>query len=353
METAGRSPSLETTLEEYRAGFEGFFLPSISSILRGESVEQLSRPALYSLEAGGKRIRPLLALISAGLRPSDLPKTGPFLDLPAGPTREALFSGAAVECIHTYSLIHDDLPSMDDDNLRRGRPSCHRQFPEWAALLAGDTLNTFAFRLLAESGGDVASKVRVLADAAGHAGMALGQALDLAHEKRDFGLEGPGSEFRLTFRSNAVRECVNSALAGLLPDSARSLLAIHLHKTGALIRASCELGAISSGVVASNDSAYQGLVEFGEGLGLLFQVVDDILDVVGDAALLGKHTGKDQALGKLTFPGLIGIDGSRSLAIDLARIASHSLTPLLDSVVLKHNIPLLQSLVSYVLHRDR
>lgn len=357
METAGRSLSLEATLEEYRARFEGFFLPAVSRILRAESVPQLSEPSLYSLEAGGKRIRPLLVLAAAGLQASDLPAPGAAASLLPGPVREALFAAAAVECIHTYSLIHDDLPSMDDDNMRRGRPSCHRRFPEWAALLAGDTLNTFAFRLLAESGGDVAVKLRVLADAAGHAGMALGQALDLAHEKQDFGLDGPGEAFDLHFRSAAVRGCVDSALAGAPPGAVRSLLAIHLNKTGALIRASCELGAICSGLLpplnGAGGSAGDALAEYGEGMGLLFQVVDDILDVVGDAALLGKRTGKDQALGKLTFPGLIGLEGSRGLAAELARVSAARLAGLADVPGLGRNVELLTDLASYVLHRDR
>lgn len=328
---------------ELGKAFETFFLSYVSDILNRESVPELAAPSLYSLKAGGKRVRPALVLLCA-----DQTETAHLDATQKG--REALITAAAVECIHTYSLIHDDLPAMDDDDMRRGMPSCHRRYPEWAALLAGDTLNTFAFRLLADAGGDIAAKLRILADAAGHAGMAAGQALDLSREKADF----PAGEGSVSFGqgqpggSRSVLSQFESAIHALFEpvsslEAGRQLLAIHMQKTGALIRASCELGGLC------NQKESHAFSVFGVGLGLLFQITDDILDVTGDTDRLGKTAGKDERSGKLTFPSLIGLDRSQALAHSLAEQTSREAAGL---PVSQASRDALVNLVSYILKRD-
>jgi geranylgeranyl pyrophosphate synthase len=189
-----------------------------------------------------------------------------------------------VELVHTYSLVHDDLPCMDDDDLRRGRPTCHVVYGEALAVLAGDGLLTRALGLLAEEGGPrAAQQVAVLARAAGETGMVLGQALDLAQEGR--------------------------------PASVEDVQRIHALKTGSLIAASVDLGAIAAGADPRR------LGPFGEALGLLFQAVDDVLDVTGEAVTLGKTPGKDAAGEKATLVAALGLDGARERARDLAQRA--------------------------------
>ncbi|MBL8115720.1 MAG: polyprenyl synthetase family protein [Acidobacteria bacterium] len=230
----------------------------------------------YSVFAGGKRLRPLLARAAyeaAVEGPAESPADDGFYE-----------AAAALELLHTYSLIHDDLPCMDDDALRRGKPTCHVVFGEAVALLAGDTLQTLAFEVLASRpAGEVyaarrAEAVAVVARAAGGRGMAGGQALDLA---------ATGS--------------------GAAPS--RALLhEIHAKKTGALLAASVELGAVLAGAGASR----RGLLRaYGARLGLLFQIADDLLDATASSAALGKTAGKDAAQGKLTFPAVYGLDGTR------------------------------------------
>jgi geranylgeranyl pyrophosphate synthase len=187
--------------------------------------------------------------------------------------------GCAVEFMHAYSLIHDDLPAMDDDDLRRGRPSCHRAFDEATAILAGDALQALAFECVGNARGLSASTriemVAALASAAGHAGMVGGQALDMAATGKTLELD--------------------------------QLRAMHAAKTGALISVSVRLGAL----IANEDTA-AGLDAFGQQLGLAFQVVDDLLDVTGSTHSLGKAAGADSALGKSTFPALLGLEGARN-----------------------------------------
>lgn len=338
---------------EIGKAFETFFLNYVSDILNRESVPELAAPSLYSLRAGGKRVRPALVLLCADQTETRNPEATPE-------GREALITAAAVECIHTYSLIHDDLPAMDNDDMRRGMPSCHRRYPEWAAVLAGDTLNTFAFRLLTDAGGDIAAKVRILADAAGHAGMAAGQALDLSREKADFPsgegsvrfgqphFDGPRSVWPESVKSRLITSNFQKAMLDLFEpisstEDGRQLLSIHMQKTGALIRASCELGGICNQKEASVFSA------FGIGLGLLFQITDDILDVTGDTIRLGKTAGKDRRTGKLTFPSLIGLDRSKAFARSLAAQISDEAARLPVSDVARDA---LVNLVSYILKRD-
>jgi geranylgeranyl diphosphate synthase type II len=238
----------------------------------------------YSLFAGGKRLRPTLALASAeaiALANGTAVDHGRAVALPVA---------CALELIHTYSLVHDDLPAMDDDTLRRGRPTSHVVFGEGLAILAGDGLLTEAFALMAREPADsgdaslAARKlraIRIVADAAGACGMVGGQAIDL---------EASGS----------------SALF-----DADGLRAMHARKTGALIRASAAAGAVMAG---AGDTHVAAIERFASELGLAFQIVDDILDVEGASRDLGKTAGKDAAAGKPTYPALYGLEASRGMA---------------------------------------
>jgi geranylgeranyl diphosphate synthase type II len=251
----------------------------------------------YSLLAGGKRLRPTLALAAA--EAVALANGG---DLEAARTG-ALPAACALELIHTYSLIHDDLPAMDDDTLRRGRPTSHVVFGEGMAILAGDGLLTEAFALMAREprDGDPARKLRaiaIVAEAAGPCGMVGGQAIDLE-------AAGTGA----TFDGDGLR-------------------AMHARKTGALIRAAAAAGAVTA---SASDAQLAAIERFATELGLAFQIVDDILDVEGASEDLGKTAGKDAAAGKPTYPALYGLDPSRRMAaacvdrglaaLDAARLA--------------------------------
>jgi geranylgeranyl diphosphate synthase, type II len=239
----------------------------------------------YSLLAGGKRLRPILTLAAA--------------ETVAGPgsgdraVEQALPAACAIEFIHTYSLIHDDLPAMDDDSLRRGRPTLHIVHGEGMAILAGDGLLTEAFALMAAEPRDGALAVRKLraiatvAAAAGATGMVGGQALDL------------------------------DAVGAARGFDAASLQEMHARKTGALIRAAAAVGAIMAG---AGEEAVRAVEEYGRHLGLAFQIVDDILDVEGAADDLGKTAGKDARDGKPTYPSIYGLDASKRLASE--RMAS-------------------------------
>ncbi|HLU38641.1 MAG TPA: farnesyl diphosphate synthase [Planctomycetota bacterium] len=241
----------------------------------------------YSLFAGGKRLRPVLTLAAADA----------VAEVPGDARRLALPVACALEMIHTYSLVHDDLPAMDDDTLRRGRPTSHVVFGEALAILAGDALLTEAFALVArEPETDDADVCRrklraaaLVARAAGATGMVGGQVLDLDEEGQAHGDDAHAS-----------------ALA--LED-------VHARKTGALIRAATGAGAIMAGADAARCEAID---TYARELGLCFQIVDDILDVEGSAEQLGKSTGKDAASGKLTYPSLFGIERSRALAAECA-----------------------------------
>lgn len=243
---------------------------------------RLAEAMRYSVQAGGKRLRPLLALMAAEACGAE-----PWVALPGA---------CALEMIHTYSLVHDDLPAMDDDDLRRGRPTCHKAFDEATAILAGDGLLTLAFEILArELRPDAAAEsVRLLAEAAGPAGMVGGQMADLQAEGRTDG-------------------------------TPEALEAIHRRKTGALLRAALGLGAIAAG---ADEAMRQALDRYGRSVGLAFQIVDDLLDVQGDESKLGKRVGKDSGLGKWTYPGFLGIDGSRRKARQLAEEAIAAVAPL-------------------------
>ena len=232
----------------------------------------IHRAMRYSVFAGGKRLRPVLCIESARMFTEDV----------AG----AVEVGCAIECIHTYSLIHDDLPALDNDDLRRGKPTCHKMFGEALAILAGDALLTLAFETLANAPVDPAPRVRLVAEIAAAAGtvngMVGGQVADLEAEHK---------------RANAA-----------------DLEYIHRSKTAALIRSSVLAGAIAGG--AGDDEAAR-LGRFGENIGWAFQVVDDILDVEESSAALGKTAGKDQAQQKATYPGLFGLEKSHAIAREL------------------------------------
>jgi geranylgeranyl pyrophosphate synthase len=252
------------------------FLPTADTV-----PARLHAAMRYSVLAGGKRLRPALVLGACRAVGAADDVADPAL--------------AAVECFHTYTLIHDDLPAMDDDDLRRGRPTCHKQFDEATAILAGDALQALAFELAAHHG---AAAVISLARAGGSLGVVGGQQEDLDAEGR--------------------------VITGSPAD--RALLErIHRGKTAALIRASCELGALAAGASAAQRSA---LAAYGEAIGLAFQIADDVLDATADAATLGKTPGKDAAQGKLTYVALCGLDGARAEARRLLDTALAALAPL-------------------------
>jgi geranylgeranyl diphosphate synthase type II len=237
--------------------------------------EHLREAIHYSLLAPGKRLRPMLVLMAA--------------EACGGQIERALPAACAVEMIHAYSLIHDDLPAMDDDDMRRGRPSCHRAFDEATAILAGDALQARAFEVLARHMQPASVAVaccRELATAAGACQLVGGQADDLHCDP--------------------------------VTADASLLHAIHRRKTGAMFTVSLRLGGLSA--EADND-ALSALVSYGNHLGLAFQIVDDLLDATGEADVVGKRTGKDAERGKLTFPGVYGVAESRRRATELIRAA--------------------------------
>lgn len=235
----------------------------------------------YSVLNGGKRIRP--ALVYAACEAMGAPRH--FGDAAAG----------AVELIHCYSLVHDDLPCMDNDDLRRGQPTCHRKYGEDTALLAGDALQTLAFGLLTETPANPDTLIRMIRRLSESAfDMAVGQALDLDAEGKQISLQ--------------------------------QLETVHRNKTGALIRASLALGAMASG--SADDATLSLLETFGDRLGLAFQVQDDVLDVIGDTATLGKQAGADAALQKATYPSLLGLNAAVDLTRKLHDEAIATLEPL-------------------------
>jgi geranylgeranyl diphosphate synthase, type II len=251
----------------------------------------------YSLMAPGKRLRPLLALWAA--------------EVVGGDYSVAFPAAVAVELIHCYSLIHDDLPAMDDDDLRRGRPTCHIQFDESTAILAGDALQPMAFAVLAHSfqPPELAARAcQLLAVAAGPVALVGGQADDLQAEKTDW---------------SQISEPSALAAGGARETDAKSLLArIHARKTGAMIRVSLELGALAARATPEQMAAI-GL--YGQAIGQSFQIVDDLLDVQSTSEQLGKRAGKDEAAGKLTYPRLYGVPESILAAKDYTEKAIRAL----------------------------
>ncbi|MAL92625.1 MAG: geranyl transferase [Pseudomonas sp.] len=258
---------------------EALFVPPLPQL------ERLYQAMRYSVMNGGKRVRPLLVYAACEALNGD--KT------------DADGAACAVELIHAYSLVHDDLPAMDDDDLRRGQPTTHKAFDEACAILAGDGLQSLAFEAMAQAEHnpqDAALRLRmfaVLARAAGPAGMVGGQAIDLG-----------------------------SVVLKLDRDA---LELMHRHKTGALIEASVQLGALASGHADADNLA--SLSQYARAIGLAFQVQDDILDVESDTATLGKHQGADIARDKPTYPAQLGMDAAKAYALELRDQALHALRP--------------------------
>ncbi|MDI5987528.1 polyprenyl synthetase family protein [Halomonas sp. M4R5S39] len=250
-------------------------------VARSGPVPRLEAAMRHGVLVGGKRLRPVLVYAAGralGGRDEDL-------DAPA----------MALELIHAYSLVHDDLPAMDDDDLRRGQPTVHKAFDEATAILAGDALQTLAFEVLARAAHPrLPALMLTLAVAAGRDGMAAGQALDLA-------------------------------AVGGHPD-VEALATMHGHKTGALIRAAVRLGGLVA--VDEEDPRLAALEAYADAIGLAFQIHDDVLDVTGDTATLGKASGADAARDKPTYPALLGLDGARSRAHELVEDAVAALAPL-------------------------
>ena len=273
----------------------------LHKLLTGHNTpERLQSSMAYSIDAGGKRIRPLLVLATL----EDL----------GVESKDALKVAAAVELIHTYSLIHDDLPSMDDDDFRRGKPTNHKEFGEAMAVLAGDAMQTLAFEALTELPNTPPSVaiqlIRMLAVASGANGMVAGQVLDL---------EGEGKSLAIT-----------------------DLEAIHLNKTGALLSFCIEAGAILAGL---EEEKMDHLKVFAKNIGLAFQIQDDILDVTATTEELGKNAGSDESSDKTTYPMLLGLDGARE------RLAHHHLLAIESLSFLKNEQSLLALFANYIVER--
>lgn len=268
MPDASHESLVKSALQNAAARTDVFLKDFLATLT--DSPQKLTESIAYSLFGPGKRIRPALVLLCC--------------EALGGNAESALPPAAAIEMIHCFSLIHDDLPAMDNDDLRRGRPTNHKVYGDALAILAGDALNTLAFEVIARRIPDpvlVAKLVLELASATGVEGMIGGQVLDTCYPQ----------------------EAKSGAKAGLA-----DLQRIHRMKTGALLRCSCRMGALCG---KATDQQLQLIDSYGKAIGLAFQIMDDILDVTATEEQMGKKTGKDAAIGKLTYPSLIGLDESR------------------------------------------
>lgn len=309
-------------MNDYRTLVEEFLSRSLADLTIPENLRKAMN---YSLLAGGKRLRPVLCLMCAEICAAIAPGTQG--GQPGQLLERALPFAAGLEMIHTYSLIHDDLPAMDDDDLRRGRPSCHKAFDEATAILAGDALNTDAFAFMASAGlgtgalpaERVLAALAEVATAAGAQGMVGGQVLDLA------------------FTGQSLPDDLAARLA--LSGPLRHMQSL---KTGALFRAACVSGGLLGGASPIQIAA---LRDYATHLGVAFQIVDDILDVTQDTATLGKPAGSDEQEGKLTWPALFGLPRSTELACEAVSAAAAALVPLSGSQPL---VELAQKLLSRV-----
>ena len=293
---------LATTLKQYQERVNERLNQYIN---RASPVSHSLNDAMsYGALLGGKRIRPFLVYAVGDMLGSSLCSLDPL--------------ACAVECIHAYSLIHDDLPAMDNDDLRRGQPTCHKKFDEATAILAGDALQSLAFDILSMPNQGIQSQIQIkmishLAKASGDHGMCAGQALDLAAENQQLDLP--------------------------------ALETVHNAKTGALIQAAVELGALSKADLPV--AHLQLLSTFSKAIGLAFQVQDDILDITGDTQILGKPQGSDLALNKSTYPALLGLEQAKEKADQLYQEALHALSQL------PYNTQLLALFAHYIINRDR
>ena len=274
------------------------YLPEVSQDPFAACPARLASAMRYSTLSGGKRLRPILCLMAT--------------EACGGEYESALPAACALEMIHTYSLIHDDLPAMDDDDLRRGQLTCHRAFDEATAILAGDALLTLAFNVLAREvkpGTAALRCITILAESSGPSGMVAGQMADL-EAGRD--------------TKNQNREPC-SDIASETTETLLSLEAIHCRKTGALLRAPMRMGAV---IAEASETYIEALDCYGKAVGLAFQIVDDVLDVQGEESKLGKRVRKDFELGKWTYPRFLGVDGSRRRARELTEQAVVAIEPL-------------------------
>ncbi len=265
-------------LQQYQQRVEALLQTEINTTSHAEKVRAAMQ---YSLLNGGKRVRPVLVYMANQLLQGDL--------------SNADAAASAIECIHSYSLVHDDLPAMDDDDLRRGKPTCHIQFDEATAILAGDGLQALAFDLLSRPA-TIAPAIQLqmiqsLARNSSHQGMVGGQSIDLSNEGKRIPVE--------------------------------TLELMHRHKTGALINCSIEIGALSSQQASTEDLTR--LAHYSDAIGLAFQVKDDILDIEADTETLGKPQGSDLALEKSTYPSLLGLDGAKQKLAQLNQQAQDNL----------------------------
>ena len=269
--------------DSYRAAVDDH-LGGLFADAKDKPYRRLQEAMRYSLLSGGKRVRPVMTLA--------------FCDMLGGQWREALPFACALELVHTYSLIHDDLPCMDDDDLRRGRPTCHKVYGETMAVLAGDALQGEAFGLIAAAPAMTAQQridaVAVLSAACGGGGMVAGQVLDVDH----------------------------------LAQGEADLRLLHRLKTGAMLQAAAELGCVAAG---ADDGLRQRARDYGCHIGLAFQVRDDVLDVVADQGELGKPIGSDRAEGKRTFVDLLGLEACQALVAEETAKAKAALANLPDS----------------------
>lgn len=263
--------------------------------------ERLAEAMNYSVLNGGKRIRPFLLYTTA--------------EVFSGSKEQADLAAVAIEMLHSYSLIHDDLPAMDDDDLRRGKPTCHVKYDEATAILAGDALLTGAFELLTKvpfTDGKKLNLISLLAQASGAAGMVAGQSIDLNHVGQAINIE--------------------------------QLEAMHRLKTGALIRASVLMGA-HCGNIEPTSAQLEALSEYADAIGLAFQVQDDLLDVLSDTQTLGKESGADEALNKPTYPALLGVEEAQQQALNLVAKAKLALN------VIPYDTQKLADLADYIIER--
>ena len=285
----------------------GSYQESVDSFLKqcidAQSIDpQLQDAMLYSLFNGGKRVRPALVYIVNKMLGGSLEQAGS--------------AAAAIECIHSYSLVHDDLPAMDDDDLRRGKPTCHIAYDEPTAILVGDALQCLAFELISnDTGLNADTRIRLiqmLAKASGHQGMVVGQAFDLRNVGKPLTLE--------------------------------QLEAMHQHKTGALLKCAVLIGAVVSEQVS--DQQLQHLQQYADAIGLAFQVQDDILDIEGDSSVIGKPQGSDLEKEKPTYPALLGLEGAKLKLQQLHETAISALEPFGEDA------DELKALADFIVQRD-
>ena len=309
-QTAQESPMVTVSLlqEQHQARIAAVLAKAIAGLT---PLAPTLRAAMeYGLLQGGKRVRPLLVYACG-----DLLSQANLLGQPNHAALDA--AAAAVECIHAYSLIHDDLPAMDDDDLRRGLPTVHKAFDEATAILAGDALQALAFELLSQANLGLSAErqlrmIQELAAAAGYHGMCGGQALDIEYE-------------------------------GQAIDR-QALEQLHRHKTGALIRCAVRLGALCANEL--QEPHLHALSEYAQAIGLAFQVQDDILDIIADTQTLGKTQGKDILQQKSTYPALLGLEGARNLA---EQLLDQALAALAD---IPYPTQTLEAFAHYIVKRD-